>query len=346
MEVTVLLPVYNGLPHLHSAVQSILSQTHREFEFLIIDDCSDDGSRDALGEYNDSRIRVYENAENMRQTRTLNRGLELARGEFIARIDQDDIAHPNRLEMQLRYFKNHPDTAVVGSQLRLINDSGRVIGNSLRPLDDLNIRWYQLFACPIANPAAMFRRSVVWEKLGGYNVDFSLAQDWELWGRIELPHKMANLSEFLLDYRQHDGQQQVKARTVAEKETVRVNRLNHQRILSIEPKESWWERNVDLLRTYPNDLLAPISFMKFLEDLYERFCIIYPTARYDGRVSAELGLQYCLAAERTRSLVSACRAFSLAADCMPTSTLLIRVVRWILISAGARTVRRNLHGFR
>ena len=111
------MPVYNGLPYLPHAIESVLDQTFTDFEFLIINDASTDDSFACIRSYKDPRIRLVCNETNLGQTRTLNKGLELAQGPFIARLDQDDIAYPKRLAKQVAYLDANPEVALVAGNV-------------------------------------------------------------------------------------------------------------------------------------------------------------------------------------------------------------------------------------
>ena len=124
--VTVLMPVYNAERYLRQAIESILSQTFHDFEFMIINDGSTDSSRDIVLSYHDSRIRLIDNETNIGLPRTLNRGLSLAKGEFIARQDADDESNPDRLAHQVAYLSSHPHVALLGSQCTVIDQHGNL----------------------------------------------------------------------------------------------------------------------------------------------------------------------------------------------------------------------------
>ncbi len=126
-KITVLMSVYNGFPFLNHAITSILNQTYKAFEFLIIDDASTDNSCDLIDAFKDSRIRLVRNHKNLGQANSLNKGIHLARSPFIARIDQDDISMPNRLEKQFIFMDSNPNVAVAGTWLNTINESGQLL---------------------------------------------------------------------------------------------------------------------------------------------------------------------------------------------------------------------------
>ena len=127
-KVTVLMSVYNGEKHLREAIDSILNQTFGDFEFLIINDGSTDRTADILQSYQDSRIKIIHNEKNIGLTKSLNKGLKLAKGEYLARMDADDISYPNRLEVQYEYMEKNPNVGIVGSWNDVIDDIGNTIG--------------------------------------------------------------------------------------------------------------------------------------------------------------------------------------------------------------------------
>ena len=121
-KISVVMPAYNAENYIREAIDSILAQTFRDFEFLIIDDGSTDHTVEIIRSYSDSRIRLYQNERNMGVAATLNRGLDLARGEYIARMDADDISLPERFAKQAAYMDAHPDVAVCGSNIILFSE--------------------------------------------------------------------------------------------------------------------------------------------------------------------------------------------------------------------------------
>ena len=200
MKVTVLMSVHNGLPYLADSVASVLAQSFGEFEFLVIDDASTDGTRDFLRAQTDPRIRVIELPQNIGLTAALNVGLREATGEFIARQDADDISDPRRLALQLGFLSGHPSYAVVGSQARIIDDAGRSQGKKDFPLSYRGIVFAHLFDNALAHSAVTFRKAAV-VAAGGYDEAWPASQDYELWSRMGERHALANLPERLLTLR-------------------------------------------------------------------------------------------------------------------------------------------------
>lgn len=201
--ITVLMAVYNGEEYLRPAIDSILSQTFRDFELVIINDCSTDGTEGILESYDDRRIVRIDNAANRGLTKSLNIGIERAQGKYLARMDADDVAHPRRLETQLRYLEEHGDTGVVGSIARLIDGQGRQ-GEVIRyPLEPGHVRWTLCFSNAFVHPSVMIRTDLL-KQVSGYDTRIMYAQDYDLWCRLSRVTKLANLDEVLTCLRRHE----------------------------------------------------------------------------------------------------------------------------------------------
>ena len=127
IKISVVMAVYNGEKYLRSAIDSILSQTYIDFEFIIIDDCSTDNTANILESYTDSRIQIIRNEKNLRLPASLNKGLKIAKGKYIARMDADDIAMPDRFEKQVKYLEAHQEVAVIGGSFQVFNEFGKDI---------------------------------------------------------------------------------------------------------------------------------------------------------------------------------------------------------------------------
>lgn len=195
---------HNDAPFIGEAIESVLRQTHRDFEFVIVNDASNDGSRDIVARYTDPRIRLLENPTNLRLARSLNRGLEVARGPLVARLDANDVAAPDRLEKQLRFMRDHPEIALVGGQYDVIDTRGRRLALAAlpKPVTELGVQWYFLFDSPFVHSTVMFRQSVV-DDVGRYNpaFDWAPSEDVDLWARMALRHRMINLRDVLVSER-------------------------------------------------------------------------------------------------------------------------------------------------
>lgn len=199
--VSVILPVYNAELYLEEAVQSILDQTFSEFELIVINDGSTDRSLEILESFvqKDSRVRLV-SRENRGLISTLNEAISLANYDFIARMDADDIALPNRFEKQVAYLKKHPDVAVVGTGYRYMDPDGQVNGKRHTFVKPSDIEASLFFCNPIAHPSVMVNYSLLGDEFF-YDEQFKTVEDFELWHRLSGKYRIANLPDVLLHYR-------------------------------------------------------------------------------------------------------------------------------------------------
>jgi len=199
------MSVYNGERHLREAIESILNQTFTDFEFIIIDDGSSDGSLNIIRSYEDPRIKLICNTKNIGLTDSLNIGVRIARGTFIARMDADDISLPTRFEEQIVYLKKNPGISILGTDVQLINHKGDIIrrkNNPLFPTRPNLISWTLFFRSCVNHPTVMARKNV-YEKIGGYRTSFRYAQDYDLWLRAAEEHSISNIPRELVKLRKH-----------------------------------------------------------------------------------------------------------------------------------------------
>lgn len=222
-----LLPVYNGARFLRLAIDSILNQTYRDLELLVVDDASTDGSLAIAQSYRDPRLRVLSGNGRQGLVRTLNIGLRAANGECVARLDHDDIARPDRLQKQVDYLDQHRHVALVGSLARLIDEDSREIGRVPRPLSTIAIRWFSLLENPLIHSSATFRLEAAMA-LGGYDETLPYAEDYDLWSRILDRHDVANLAEPLVDYRRSPASKM----SVVEEDAANPSRGSLQQIMA------------------------------------------------------------------------------------------------------------------
>ncbi|RQW18724.1 glycosyltransferase [Bacillus sp. C1-1] len=203
--VTVLMSVYNDKKYLRESLDSILSQTHQNFEFLIIDDASNDGSIKILEEYNekDKRIKLIRNVENKGLSFNLNYGVLQSKNEWIVRMDADDVAFKDRIEKQLNFIKKNPDIDVLGSFVIDVDRYGQEIELRKVPISHEKIA-NLIWTCPFIHPTVMLKRESV-IKAGSYNKDLKRRQDYDLWFRCHaFGLRFANIDEPLLYYRTTD----------------------------------------------------------------------------------------------------------------------------------------------
>ena len=209
--VTVLMPVYNGTRYLREAIDSILKQTFEDFEFLIIDDASTDESASVILSYSDERIRFVQNESNVGQVRCQNIGLDLARGQYIATLDQDDSSLATRLQRQVALIDSDHRLAVVGTWMSKVDENGHEIDLWLGKVDDYADYLFTSLtnSLPLYHPSVMFRRDAVMS-VNGYDESLPYCEDQDLWRRLALAGYEARvIPEPLTRYRIHVGQQSV-----------------------------------------------------------------------------------------------------------------------------------------
>ena len=240
-KVSVVLTAYNSGRFIGQAIQSILVQTFTDFEFIIIDDCSKDNTWEVILEYatRDARIVALKNEKNLNLARSLNKGIAIAKGKYIVRMDHDDISVPSRLEKQVAFLEENSDVGILGSSMEIIDEQGKVIGLRKYNLTDESIRRHIFLYSPFCHPATAIRKNVL-ELAGYYNHEFNPAEDYELYFRIGMCAKFANLDEALLRYRVVKGTSMTTGSTrKLERTTIAIR---HRYSRSYPYRMSWIDR--------------------------------------------------------------------------------------------------------
>ena len=201
--VSILLPVHNGADYIYEAIASVLGQTYRHVELLIIDDCSTDATVTIVQSFQDTRIRLISSQERLRLCNALNIGLDNANGSFIARMDADDVCHPRRLERQILFLQKHPNIGFCGSWVRRFGEK-QYPQRSCGPVGPMRIKAFSVYDNPMVHSSVMLRREVLQNVEPAYRDDFIHAEDFDLWTRLLAVTEGDNLSELLLDYRVHN----------------------------------------------------------------------------------------------------------------------------------------------
>lgn len=288
--VTVLMPVYNAERYLRQAIESILSQTFTDFEYLIVDDGSTDTSRDIIRSYHDLRIRLIENDKNQGIIKTLNRGLALAKGEYIARQDADDISRPTRLEKQVAFLNSFPEIVLLGTEVNSIDQRGR----RSKPFgcctlsSELSIRWQLMFDNPFVHPSVMMRTEIV-RNIGGYDEHFLACEDYDLFSRLTYAYKTTNLKETLLDYRFQSNS--VDASRTKENTLLigDILRRTYTGYMKVNPPEEWI--NAWLSIKNPHGLYSSVNlkeFLRYIDRTYTKFISLYPNAQSDQEIKNQI----------------------------------------------------------
>jgi glycosyltransferase involved in cell wall biosynthesis len=203
-KISVIMSIYNGEKYLKEAVDSILSQTFEDFEFIIVNDASTDATFEILSQLEDPRIEIINNMENKGLTYNLNVMLSMCRGKYIARMDADDIALPHRFQVQYDYMESHPETGVCGSWIETFFEKTGKKQTVRYATDDTGIRAFAFFQAPFCHPTVMMRKEVLESNQLQYPIQYRLGQDYALWVELLKLTKGANLPEVLLRFRRHE----------------------------------------------------------------------------------------------------------------------------------------------
>lgn len=219
--VSVIMPVYNGARFIGTAIESVLAQSYGNLELIIIDDGSTDGTREVICRHHDERIRLMVQDRNYGLVYTRNSGISKAHGDYIAMLDADDIALPERFKEQVSFFESHPDFVMIGSRLRVIDEFGEQTGETWDyPYRAESVPSRMLFHNCFAQSAVCVRRSALSDC--GYRMEFPSAEDYDLWVRLARKGKVGNLSQYLLLHRRHSSSTSAVYPTVMEEAVLRI----------------------------------------------------------------------------------------------------------------------------
>lgn len=210
--ISIVMPVYNTGDFLVEAIESILKQTYKNFEFIIIDDASTDNSWQILKKFKkkDEKIKIYKLKENVGVSKAVKFAIEKAKGKFLTRMDADDIAHPQRLEKELNYLLKNPQTVAVGTQCYLIDKNGKKIGKKSFPTKFEDIYKYIFTFIPVQQPTLMINKTKLPKDFEYYYDGMNTAEEVELLFKLFQYGKVENLNEFLHYYRLHNNNTSLK----------------------------------------------------------------------------------------------------------------------------------------
>ena len=234
--VSVVIPAYNAEQFVAETLDSVLSQTFTDFELIVVDDGSSDGTRRVLDEYarRDPRMRVHAMPANAGAIAARNTGVSLSTGEFLAAMDADDVCLPHRLERQVEFLRANPEVGVVGAYVRLIDDKGTPGAVKTYPSNAALMAWSLLFYNCFAHPAVMMRRSVI-EAANGYAAECKGGtEDFELFQRLSHMVRLSTIEEVLLHYRRWGGSMTGTLWTRQEEDATRIVREGINRTLGLE----------------------------------------------------------------------------------------------------------------
>lgn len=248
--VTVLMSVFNGERFLREAIESILAQSYTDFEFIIIDDGSTDSTNCILQSYaaRDQRVVLLKNDRNVGLTKSLNLGLSVSQGTYVARQDADDLSFPERLRTQVAYLDDHPSVGLLGTAYTVIDQNGMRLAIHQQPLTDTEIRWQMLFHNAFCHTSVMWRRAVVSSQEPCYEEGYQYSQDYGLWAKLLRQTVAANLDLPLVAYRAHDASieatsrsaQQHTATSIATQEIRRLLGTQSVNISDVQSLREWY----------------------------------------------------------------------------------------------------------
>jgi glycosyltransferase involved in cell wall biosynthesis len=263
--ISVIMPVYNGSKYLAESIESILNQTYTHFELIILNDCSTDNSKEIIESYiaKDHRIVFVDKQQNVGPALLRNEGIDMAKGEFIALNDADDVALPTRFEKQIKVFENDADLFLCGSWYTVFGEGlkDKVIKNTE---DDKKLKVDFLDNCHIGNSTVMFRKSLLGNHR--FNPEFIPAEDYELWDRLIKKQKFYNIQESLLLYRWHNANISTtrKENTQRALELIKINQLKYFGIENTLDFESYTNATIFKKNLSPKEIIAAIKSGKVL----------------------------------------------------------------------------------
>ncbi len=260
--ISIIMSVYNGEKYVLKTIQSVLRQEYKNFEFIIIDDCSTDSSLQILNQVIDSRVIIIHNETNLKLAASLNIGLQMARGEYIARIDADDICTKKRFIKQIEFLERHKDISILGGNYWAFGGSR---GRSHYPQEHEWIETGLLFENTMCHPTVIFRKNMIEQR---YDETFAASQDYDLWTRLIGTNRFHNLPDIVLLYRVHSGQTYM----VAANEQKEGANISRKRMIS---KLDIMEDDADIFIAFcnrPTDITLDefIKYCNFLEVIGEK----------------------------------------------------------------------------
>lgn len=265
--VSVIMPAYNVETYISAAIESILNQSYKNFEFIIIDDYSNDKTFDVIKSFKskDQRIILVRNKENIGVTKSLNKALKLAKGKYITRMDADDWSFPERFKLQVELMEDHPDVVVSGSYIEVCDSKLKTTYIRKYHLDDQSIRKHLFRYSPFAHPATIWKAAVL--KKEGYDERINVCQDYELYFRIGKIGKFMNLDKILLKLRMHERSISTTLSDIQSKNTVLI-RLNA--VLILGYNMSSFDKLYNFLQEVGINLI-PVKLRFFIFNFLRRF---------------------------------------------------------------------------
>jgi glycosyltransferase involved in cell wall biosynthesis len=253
--VSVLMPTYNAERYLSQAIRSILSQTFTDFEFIVVDDGSADQTPTILKIFQsqDTRFEIHYFEKNSGIAAALNKGLSIAQGKYIARMDADDISLPERFSKQVAFMESHPAVGVLGTGATVIDAADRPHQSLVFPLSHLLLQWSMCFYSPMIHPSVMIRRELLLSA-GGYLPTAAHAEDYELWGRLSAATQFANLPDRLLLLRKSGSNVSIRYSAAFLAAGISVSKGMFRSLIGLDVPVTPFELTLQPRRISPTDL--------------------------------------------------------------------------------------------
>lgn len=254
-KISVIVSTFNGERYIRETIAALLAQTLADFELIVSNDGSTDRTTDVLRSFEDKRLTVIESKQNRGIAESQNRAISLARGEYIALQDHDDISVPGRLERQLAFLEEHHDIDLVGSGCIVIDEEGKLTGEWTVRVSDIDLKWSLLIHNPFLHTSLMIRRAAL-SSLAAYSTDaqFNYAEDYEFLSRFAVTHAVANIPEPLVKWREHESQASSRHLRAQEQAAMNIALRNMSSLLEgKDVKPSLWFALKKLLRAKPGE---------------------------------------------------------------------------------------------
>jgi glycosyltransferase involved in cell wall biosynthesis len=263
-KVSIIMPVYNAENFVFDAINSILNQTYKNFELIIIDDCSVDKSLEIIESIHDNRIIIIKNTLNLGLSKSLNLGIKKASGFYTARMDSDDISFPDRISEQVEFMNSNPDVGVSGTSSYILRNSRKIEGHKHFLENDI-LKFMTIFDCYFVHPSVIFKSSLL--KNNNYSIKKNVnpPEDFELWNRLSYKTNFANLDKRLIIYREGNHNISFKDKNIIDE---RVNKLALKNIVNLTNSHNY---NFEYLIDFFRNKLATISLKKFLFNVVPAF---------------------------------------------------------------------------
>ena len=286
--VSIIMSVYNGGQYLLEAVQSILNQTYTNFEFIIVDDGSTDSSYELITKLsgNNKKVKIFRRPH-YGLANSLNFAISKSNGKYIARMDADDISEKLRIEKQVHYLEKNKNIDLLGSNRKYIGvGNSKIIRSSKLPSDNNIIKWHLFFSVPIIHPTIMMRAKVL-KSQSGYSEEYKYAQDYELYTRLSRISNFHNLSESLLEYRNHNYGRQTNYHKEQLQFVIRIRRNYIGRIINRKISNKEVRLYTEFDRTQIISLYDLMDAVRKIKKIKMMFKLRYKINSYEEEVINE-----------------------------------------------------------